>query len=204
MKRRGLFVLAGVLACLVVFGGSFWNWYLAHQAGPEALGRVPEFNLPAATVNGATTLGSSDLRGHPWVANFIFTHCSGPCPLMSSKMAEIQKILPVDVRLVSFTVDPDRDDLEVLAEYARRFEADPARWLFVRADKPTLYTLVFEGFKLPMMEDPSAESGFRVTHSAKFVLVDGLGRIRGYFESSDENLNSNLADAVKALLKERP
>lgn len=203
MKRPAAFVVAGVLAILVVFGGSFWNWYLARKAGPEALGRVPEFNLPAATAHGPTTLGSSDLRGRPWVADFIFTHCSGPCPLMSSKMAELQNTLPADVRLVTFTVDPDRDDQNVLAEYARRFEADPARWFFVRADKPTLYTLVFEGFKLPMMEDPSAESGFRVTHSTKFVLIDQQGRIRGYFESSDESMKSKLADAAKALLEEK-
>lgn len=203
MKRRLLYILAGVLALLVLFGGFFWNWYLAHKAGPEALGRVPEFNLPAATANGPTTLGSSDLRGKPWVANFIFTHCSGPCPLMSSKMAELQKTLPADVRLVTFTVDPDRDDQNVLAEYARHFEADPDRWFFVRADKPTLYKLVFEGFKLPMMEDPSAESGFRVTHSTKFVLVDGQGRIRRYFESSVEDMQSKMADFAKALLKEK-
>lgn len=136
---------------------------------------MPDFTLPAATANGPTTLALADLRGHPWVADFIFTRCGGPCPLMSAKMAELQKVLPNNVRLITFTVDPDRDDQTVLAEYARRFEADPARWFFLRADKPTLYKLVFEGFKLPMMEDPAAESGFRVIHSTKFVLVDGRG-----------------------------
>ena len=203
MKRRAIYVLAGVFALLAVFGGSLWNWYLAHKAGPEALGRVPAFQLPAATANGSTTLGSDDLRGHPWVADFIFTHCSGPCPLMSAKMAGLQKILPDPVRLVSFTVDPDRDNLGVLTEYARRFEADPARWFFLRADKPALYKLVFEGFKLPMMEDPSAESGFRVTHSTRFVLVDGQGRIRRYFESSDDDMNARISEAAKALLAEK-
>lgn len=202
MKRRVFILGASIVVLLIVFGGSFWNWYLARKAGPEALGRVPEFNLPAATSKGPTMVGSQDLRGRPWVANFIFTHCSGPCPLMSSKMADLQKVLPAGVQLVTFTVDPDRDDLNVLAEYARHFEADPARWFFVRADKPTLYKLVFEGFKLPMMEDPSAESGFRVTHSTKFVFVDGQGRIRRYFESSDENMNASMSEVANALLKE--
>ena len=203
MKKRLIVLGVGALALLIIFGGSLWNWHLARKAGPEALGRVPEFTLPAATSAGDTTLGSSDLRGHPWIANFIFTHCSGPCPLMSSKMADFQKNLPESVRLVSFTVDPERDDLSVLSDYARRFEADPTRWFFVRADKPALYKLVFEGFKLPMMEDPSAESGFRVTHSTKFVLVDGQGRIRQYFESSDDMLASKLIQATQALLEEK-
>jgi cytochrome oxidase Cu insertion factor (SCO1/SenC/PrrC family) len=120
---------------------------------------------------------------------------------MSSKMADLQKVLPAGVQLVTFTVDPDRDDLNVLGRIRSSFRGRSRTMVFVRADKPTLYKLVFEGFKLPMMEDPSAESGFRVTHSTKFVLVDGQGRIRRYFESSDENMNASIRGA-NALLKE--
>ncbi|MBK8575393.1 MAG: SCO family protein [Elusimicrobia bacterium] len=204
MKRRFLLAGAGLAIGLIFLGGSLWNWIAARRAGPEALGHVPDFTLPAATANGPTTLALADLRGHPWVADFIFTRCGGPCPLMSAKMAELQKVLPNNVRLITFTVDPDRDDQTVLAEYARRFEADPARWFFLRADKPTLYKLVFEGFKLPMMEDPAAESGFRVIHSTKFVLVDGQGRIRQYFESSNDGMARRMADAASALMREVP
>jgi protein SCO1/2 len=202
MKRHLLFALAGIGVLLVMFGGHLWNWHAARQAGPEALGHVPDFTLPGATANGPATLSLTNLKGHPWVADFIFTHCSGPCPMMTAKMAELQKVLPDKVRLITFTVDPDRDDPTVLAEYARQFDADPVRWFFLRADKATLYKLVFEGFKLPMMEDPAAESGFRVIHSTKFVLVDGQGRIREYFESSNEGMAQKIADAASALLKE--
>lgn len=203
MKRPLLYVLVGVVAFLVVFGGTLWNAIVVHRAGPEIFGRVPPFKFSAASAKGSTTLGSMDLQGHPWVANFIFTHCSGPCPRMSAQMAELQNILPKEVRLVTFTVDPDRDTPEVLTEYARRFEADPERWIFVCADKRALYKLVFEGFKLPMMEDPSAESGYRVTHSTKFVLVDGQGRIRRYFESSTDNMKSKIVKAANALATEK-
>ncbi|MBL0057890.1 MAG: SCO family protein [Elusimicrobia bacterium] len=199
MKRRLLYILGGLLALMIAFGGIAWNWISAKRAGPEALGCAPDFALPAATAAGATTLALKDLGGRPWVADFIFTHCSGPCPLMSAKMAELQRGLPEAVRLVTFTVDPDRDTLDVLAEYARRFEADPKRWFFVRADKETLYRIVFEGFKLPLMEDPSASSGYRVTHSSKLVLVDALGRIRQYFDSSEERLAEKVRGAVLAL-----
>lgn len=203
MKRPLIYIFVGVVAFLVVFGGTLWNAIVARRAGPEVFGHVPEFNLPGATATGPTPLALTDLQGHPWVTNFIFTHCSGPCPLMSAQMAELQRVLPKEVRLITFTVDPDRDTPDVLTEYARRFEADPARWTFVCPDKPTLYKLVFEGFKLPMMEDPSAESGYRVTHSTKFVLVDGQGRIRRYFESSDDNMKSKIVKAANALLAEK-
>lgn len=203
MKRRLLYILGGLLALMIAFGGIAWNWISAKRAGPEAFGRVPDFSLPAATGEGTTKLALGDLAGRPWVADFIFTHCSGPCPFMSARMAELQKGLPEAVRLVTFTVDPDRDTLDVLSKYARRFEADPKRWFFVRADKDMLYRLVFEGFKLPLMEDPSAPSGFRVTHSSKFVLVDGLGRIRQYVDSSEEGLVEKVREAVR-LLGEKP
>jgi protein SCO1/2 len=202
MKRILLFLLMGIGILAVLFGGFAWNWFAAKRAGPEALGHVPVFDLPAATADGHGTLGLADLQGKIWVADFVFTHCSGPCPLMTAKMAKLQEVLPDSVRLVTFTVDPDRDDLDVLMEYARQFEADPARWFFLRAEKPVLYKLVFEGFKLPMREDPTAESGFRVTHSTRFVLVDGEGRIRGYFESSDPNVETKISNTVKILQKE--
>ncbi|MBL8024484.1 MAG: SCO family protein [Elusimicrobia bacterium] len=202
MKRPLLFILLGLGVLAIVFGGFAWNWVAAKRAGPEALGNVPSFSLPAATAEGASAVSLADLQGKIWVANFIFTHCSGPCPLMTSKMAKLQGVLPDSVQLITFTVDPDRDDLDVLSEYARQFEADPKRWFFLRAEKPVLYKLVFEGFKLPMMEDPSADSGFRVTHSTRFVLVDGQGRIRGYFESSDPSLEKKMTKAVQDLTKE--
>jgi hypothetical protein len=55
----------GIVVLLIVFGGSLWNWYLARKAGPEALGRVPEFNLARGHVQGPTMVGSQDLRVIP-------------------------------------------------------------------------------------------------------------------------------------------
>ena len=100
-------------------------------------------------------------------------------------MAGLQKTLPPAVRLVSFTVDPDNDDARALQRYARRFDDGSRRWRFATGEKSGLYRLLREGFKLPVVEDASAPAGIRVTHSAKFALVDSSMTVRGYYDGQD-------------------
>src|SRR6185369_9277822 len=89
------------------------------------------------------TVTKADLLGKPWLACFIFTQCAGPCPRVSEQMAVLQKRLKeLDVRLVSFTVDPDRDTPEVLRAYADKYGADPEKWWFLTGDKAEIYRLV--------------------------------------------------------------
>ncbi|HEY2614678.1 MAG TPA: SCO family protein, partial [Chthoniobacterales bacterium] len=92
-------------------------------------GVVPNFEL----VNQAgQPYGSAQLAGKIWIADFIFTTCPGPCPIISTRMSELQKPLQkTDVRLVSFTVDPETDTPEVLSSYAEKLHAESARWNFL-------------------------------------------------------------------------
>lgn len=158
----------------------------------EGLGPLPEFRLAVVSGEGERPLGRADLLGRPWVADFIFTRCSGPCPVLSAEMRRLQDELPEAVRLVTFTVDPDHDDAATLARYARRLGARPGRWLFVRGDKAELYKLVYQGFKLSVAEDRRAPPGARVIHTTRFALVDQDGRVRGLYGS----------EALKALRRD--
>jgi len=167
--------------------------------GLQELWALPDFRMTAVTVERETPLGKDDLLGRPWVANFIYTRCAGPCPLLSAAMAELQETLPEQVRLVSFTLDPDHDGPEALRRYAGRFGARGDRWVFLRGDKGPLYRLMYEGFKLSMAEDPDAPEGFRVTHSTRFVLVDARGVVRGAYDRG-EGLDALRRDA-RTLLK---
>ena len=144
----------------------------------DPLWRVPPFQMTAVTLSGATPITPGDLLGKPWVADFIYTSCGGPCPLLSGRMSKLQQVLPSQVRFISFAVDPDHDTIAVLQKYAARFRADPKRWFFVRGEKAALYKLVYDGFHMAMVEDALAPEGFRVTHSTKFVLVDQKGVVR--------------------------
>jgi len=143
-----------------------------------------------------------DLRGAPWVADFIFTRCRGPCPLMTRRMAELGEVLPGEVRRVSFTVDPEHDSPEVLAEYAERYEA-PRSWLFLTGPRPRMWELAVEGFKLGVAFSGGAPNDHGlITHSTRFVLVDAEGRIRGYYDGFEKEERRRLVAEARAVLAE--
>src|SRR3954453_16069079 len=83
------------------------------------------------------------LRGKPFVASFVFTHCAGPCPMIFGKMKQMQTNVPnPNIRLVTFTVDPDRDTPAVLKEKAKQLGADEGRWTFLTGDKDSVHKLL--------------------------------------------------------------
>ena len=156
-------------------------------------GAVPEFQL---TNQNGEPFGSAQLLGKVWVADFIFTTCRGPCPVISGRFAEVQKPLEKSgVHLVSFTVDPETDTPEVLREYATRLNARPGRWDFLTGAKEEVYALTQNGFKLPLLDD-GGEQG--PAHATRAVLVDRKGTIRGYYDMLAPDVVAKLvADASK-------
>jgi len=155
-------------------------------------GQVAGFDL---TESNGKVLSLSDLKGAPWVASFIFTHCAGQCPTVSLKMGSLQESLPSSVKLVSFSVDPGRDTPKKLSLYAEKYNATENRWFFVTGDKPAVDKLL-QSFHVNDTENPNI-------HSLRFALVDGDGRIRGYYDSSDENALRSLVEDTKVLLSEK-
>lgn len=166
---------------------------------PADYGQVPPFIMEAVTTESTFQTTRDAFKGSPWVANFIFTNCSGPCPLMSGKMAWLQKTLPSHVRFASFTIDPERDTPAVLQKYATSFQADPKRWWFLRGTPASVMHLAVEGFHLGIEKNPEAPSGLRFTHSTKFVLIDSSGVIRGFYDSTNRGLDSLLAQDIKRI-----
>ena len=151
---------------------------------------------------------SKQLSGHAWVADFIFTHCVSFCPVMTSSMHEFQQQSAAaglgGVRMVSFTVDPDRDTPPVLKQYADVNGADLARWSFLTADQKTMWQAcrdlnlaVGPGDKL------GGAAGMQVMHSSHFLLVDKAGHVRGVYDFKDGGyLKQLVADAKKLTLSE--
>ncbi len=161
---------------------------------PQVFGNVPEFRL---TTQSGQEFDSAALQGKVWVADFIYTNCTGPCPRMSSQMRQVQtgvKSLP-DVRLLSFTVDPARDTPEVLAAYARRYHAESGRWYFLTGSRDTLQVLNREAFKLGNVDGS-------LDHSTRFVLVDRMGRIRGYYLTAEGDAVERLLADLRIVYKE--
>ena len=165
---------------------------------PPVLRPLPDFALTAVTVDGTSPLDRRGMSGRVWIADFVYTTCAGPCPMLSANMAGLQKRLPKSVGLLSFTVDPDHDSPEVLTVYARKFGADPQRWFFVTGEKPALVKLFRDGFQIAVAESAAAPEGQNVAHTTKFVLIDGDGKIRGYYDGDDgASLDRLAADASR-------
>jgi cytochrome oxidase Cu insertion factor (SCO1/SenC/PrrC family) len=207
VSRLGKILLLNTVAAVVTIAAlvgarTWWGRPAATENAPLAvLGEVPDFSLQER--NGGT-VGLADLKDHVWVANFVFTHCAGPCPLLTSRMAVLEKRLGElpDVRLVSFTVDPERDTPEVLRDYAKSYGAGE-RWFFLTGEKPALYELIMDGFKLGIDDGSAVTAGApgpgTITHSVRFVLVDRHGRIRGYYDGTEPGLPDKLLPLVRAL-----
>lgn len=156
---------------------------------------VPGFTL--TDQSGAEFHSASTLKNTVWIADFIYTTCPGPCPRMSSQMHSIETALAGQpVKLVSFTVDPDHDTPPVLAEYAGHFGANPAVWSFLTGDRATLQHLCRDVFFLGNVDGT-------LEHSTRFILIDRAGRVRGYYESPDQDVVPRLIADAKTLIREK-
>lgn len=141
------------------------------------------------------------MKGHVTIYNFIFTTCTGICPIMTNNMRAVTPKIDKDapVRFVSITVDPTRDTPSVLNAYAKRNRNDP-RWTFLTGDRDAIVNLSVKGFKLAA-GDPMP-GGEALLHSGKFAVADKEGIIRGYYEGSDAAVADEVVEAVDALVDE--
>jgi len=132
-----------ILIPIVTLGILLWlrNVEVAalRQRNVSSYGTVPAFQL---TNQNGQPFGSAQLSGKIWIADFIYTACPGPCPMISSRMSELQKPLEkTDAHLVSFSVDPEKDTPEVLGGYAEKLQSEPGRWDFHTRPISAIYKL---------------------------------------------------------------
>lgn len=153
------------------------------HAEPTAYFDAPFFLLTERSGADVTT---ADLDGKVWVAGFVFTRCTQGCPAITGTMAKLQADLKVadrdDLRLVSFTVDPERDALDDLKKYAKTYGAHETKWLFLTGKEKLVRPLLKRGFKVVADKRPEPKPGDEFDHSSKLYLVDKLGRVRSTFD----------------------
>jgi len=165
-------------------------------AALPVLGRVPAFTL---TNRDGRVVRPADLAGAPWIADFVFTRCVSSCPLLSARLARLDRVLPPElgIRLVSFSVDPAHDTPAVLERYARSLSAS-RRWLFLTGRQKAEEQLrrLSLGFKLALEPGAATEA---ILHSTRFVLVDAAGAIRGTYQALDPEALRRLEADARAL-----
>jgi protein SCO1/2 len=189
-----------VLAMLTVIGtAGLWRrtGVRTDDENLPILGNVPAFQFRDQD-DQPVTLAS--LRGSPWVADLIFTRCPGVCPMMTAKMAAMQKSLPPQVKFVSFSVDPEHDTPAELKDYAQRFSADESRWKFLTGDQDAIMAQA-RGMLLTALP---ATADQPIIHDGRFLLIDGQGHIRRAYHSEDPQGLVDLDRDAKRLVLDAP
>ena len=158
------------------------------------VGSVPAFQFIDETEQ---AFSQDNLKGKISIVDFIFTNCQGPCPVMAINMKELYDFYAEspEVQFVSISVDPARDTPEVLREYAARTGVTDERWTFLHGELPEVQRLLEQGFYL-------AADNLPMGHTTKFVLVDQLGQIRGYYDYNDRLALEVLKQNVQHLNEE--
>lgn len=148
-------------------------------------------------------ISSEAVKGKIYVADFFFTRCGSICPKMSSQLTRVQEAFKDDqgIKILSFSIDPDHDSVEVLKNYAAQYKAKSDQWHFLTGDKHKIYELGQKGFKIPVGKEEEVVTP-EYFHSSRLMLVDREGRIRGYYNGVSRDDVDKLILEIKVLLQE--
>jgi protein SCO1/2 len=208
-SRKLEWIVWGALA-LTILGivGAFVRSKLSVIQGPPLpiiTKGLPSFTL---TNQSGQVVTQKDLESEIHLVDIIFTRCAGPCPKMTRHMAELQsKLSPKPpIKFLTVTTDPDFDSPAILKRYAEKFGADFQRWTFLTGSKAEIRRFARDGLLL-VSEEKSPEQQTTpedlFIHATVFILLDKHGRVRGQFDSTEDDFMPKLTRAVKQLSAEK-
>ncbi len=146
--------------------------------------RIADFNLISQS---GAPITRADLLGRVHVASFIYTHCAGVCPSMITQLKKVQASIAgrKDAVLVSYSVAPQQDTPEALAQFAAQRSIDSDAWKLVTGDAEQIYALARASyFADDGRIDPAIPAADQFLHTEKVLLVDREGRLRGVYNAT--------------------
>jgi protein SCO1/2 len=203
--KRNLSIWLFFLLCfaipLAVFG--IVNWYENNKS------KLPQYGGPQHHIGSfqlknqhGEQVGLSRWKGKIVVANFFFTHCPVVCPKMMNQLKSVQQALGEDQKVffASISVDPQRDSVGRLLEYAQRLSIPVTGWDLLTGDKKQIYRLARKSFLLVATDGDGGENDF--IHSDQLVLIDRQLRIRGFYNGTEQKEAQQLLTDIKKLKNE--
>jgi protein SCO1 len=160
---------------------------------------IPHFSL----VNQDSVVVNNDtFKGKIYVADFFFTTCPDICPKMKTQMLRVYEKFKDDpeILLLSHTIDPEHDNVNVLREYGEAFGVSSSKWHFVTGSMDSIYQLAEKGYFSRAAKDSTAAGGF--LHNGAFVLIDKQQRIRGLYDGTKEEPVDKLMKDIDRLKRE--
>ena len=157
---------------------------------------VSDFNL--INQNGSF-ITSKDYKNKIYVVDFFFTSCPSICPIMTNNMLKIQDefIDNNEVMLLSMSVTPEIDNVEILKQYAVDKGVIDSKWNITTGQKKHIYELARKSYFAVLEQGDGGLQDF--IHSPNFILVDNKKQIRGIYDGTIENEISRLIKDINIL-----
>lgn len=148
------------------------------------------------------TITEKNIHNKIYVADFFFATCQSICPKMSSQLVHVQSAFKNDsnVLILSHTVNPIHDTVEVLNGYAQSYGALKNKWHFLTGNKKSIYDMARYSYLINALEEDGSAEGF--LHSELFILVDSQKRIRGMYDGTDSVAVVKLISDINLLKQE--
>lgn len=145
-----------------------------------------------------------EVEGKVAIAEYFFTRCAGICPIMNKNLAKIHETFKdrSDFVILSHSVDPERDSVTAMRNYAARFNATPPSWQFLTGDKYSLYKAAREDYLLAVEDTVTTTLEEDFIHTEFVTLLDKQRRIRGFYNATDSLSVEKLKKDLTTLFKE--
>ncbi|KQL56983.1 transporter [Alkalicoccobacillus plakortidis] len=144
------------------------------------------------------TVSLVDLKGEYGLADMVFTNCPTVCPVMTPNMKELQDTAieeGLNMKFVSFTVDPENDTVERLKQYTTNIGSNDDYWSFLTGyDLEEITEFALESFRSPVQQ---VENDF--VHSTRFFLIDEKGNVIRFYDGMSTNLTEIKEDMIKTV-----
>jgi protein SCO1/2 len=143
-----------------------------------------------------------DYEGKIYVADFFFTTCPTICPKMTDNMVWLQEQIKGNpkVMLLSHSVTPDIDNVDVLKKYAIEKGVDDSKWNLVTGNKKDIYYIARKSYLA--VKTNSSDELYDMVHTENFILVDQKRRIRGFYDGTNLEEVKKLIEDIQYLSQE--
>ena len=156
--------------------------WLTNEKELSKFHKIPDFDLTNQLGNQIT---NKSLEGKIYVASFFFTSCPNICLKLAENMRELQRIYAndTDFKLISHTVMPSVDNVDVLKDYGERQNIDPQKWYLLTGNKDKIYELAREAYFADDLYKQTNDKN-RFVHTENLILVDKNSHIRGVYKGT--------------------
>ena len=203
---------------LLIIPMFFVSWYFINKTEQKPIRTLPYFGKKNTLTKGDTNyhtvkpfcftnqynekVTEQTVADKIYVTDFFFTTCQSICPIMSLELERVYKTFHTknDVLILSHTVSPEEDSVNILKDYASLHGVKDNKWLFLTGEKKQLYDMARQGYLLNNEIGNGDEDDF--IHTQNFALVDKERHLRGFYDGTDSAEVTRLINDIYLLQEE--